>query len=109
MVLLIKMLTVYILFATLLFLAAAALESDSVLDKNLEECFAKQLDYEAQAQATMRKVQNWDTVVTAPVIHTYIRSDANLSSRKRVIQSAQESIKIEGRSGINCNFLRSRK
>ena len=100
---------VYILFATLLFLAAAALESDSVLDKNLEECFAKQLDYEAQAQATMRKVQNWDTVVTAPVIHTFIRSDANLSSRKRVIQSAQESIKIEGRSGINCNFLRSRK
>ena len=83
---------VCILLGNLIFLA----DSSSVFDKNLEECFRKQRDYEAQAKATLTQVQHWDTATTIPVLHTYIRSDANVDTKKKFIQSAQESIKIQG-------------
>ena len=83
---------VYILLGNLIILA----DSSSIFDKNLEECFRKQRDYDAQVKATLTQVQHWDTATTIPVLHTYIRSDANVNSKKKFIQSSQESIKIEG-------------
>ena len=87
------MTVVYILLGNLIFSG----NSSSVFDKNLEECFRKQRAYEAQAKATLAQVQHWDTATTIPVLHTYIRSDANVNTKKKFIQSEQEHIKIEGK------------